>query len=578
MKYLSTQQKQQEEKRRLMLIKSRLEGLIHSSVDNKITLAQGKDWSYDTKHKKIIYPVDGPVGVKNLPGTVFIGNLLHEVAHAKYSSRVGNLISKLPKEYQKEYALLLNCLEDIRVERKITDRFPGSHDNLSDATLYLEPYYTEEEVRSRPDHENLMINIIRGDKDLPQYFTKEAEKFIKQYEDTIQEVLEAETSLTLHNAIKKKLWPAFLKLLPPPEADNKPDNDGEGDGKGDGEKGGDTPPDDGDNNQNQGGDDEQQAPLGMDDLNKQVMPKDGSSNAQDFGGSLMDDTKKEPEKLEDSQELTKRPLGDPDNYGRTLPDHYTYEELYKHVKPYIKYFTSKLDSILVDNNLQRFGGAYKSGKLNTKSLYKYKCNNTKLFTRKILRQHKDYSVCLLVDTSSSMGGSNIYETLKATVLLSEVLNKIGIPFEISAFNSHVKLYKKYDAPFNWSAKRQIEQSALDVDGVTSDAFGIIWADHRLQQRSGEKIMLVLSDGGPNADIDKIPKEDMLRLPAKFQSYDDFDLKTEIRKASRNSVVVGIGLGYGEQVERYYPQRAVCGDVTKLSKILLGVLQKQIKRG
>lgn len=82
-----------------------------------------------------------------------------------------------------------------------------------------------------------------------------------------------------------------------------------------------------------------------------------------------------------------------------------------------------------------------------------------------MRRHKDYAVSLLVDMSGSMTcNEKNRNAAKATVLLAEVLNQVGIPFEIRGFNEYFYLYKKADEKFSWKHRRNIEQIIIESYG------------------------------------------------------------------------------------------------------------------
>jgi len=112
----------------------------------------------------------------------------------------------------------------------------------------------------------------------------------------------------------------------------------------------------------------------------------------------------------------------------------------------------------------------------------------------------------------------------------------------------------------------------------NDGFSINWCTNRLQQREGEKILIVLSDGMPVNGYGLIPEKDKKRLPISLHHYADFNLKTEIIKTMKEDIVlIGIGVEYSG-IENYYPQHIICNDISKLSKEVLNKLKRNIKRG
>ena len=87
----------------------------------------------------------------------------------------------------------------------------------------------------------------------------------------------------------------------------------------------------------------------------------------------------------------------------------------------------------------------------------------------------------------------------------------------------------------------------------------------------------MSDGLPAPCGDDIPKEDKKRLPSTKKCYYDFDLAYEVAQASRRATCIGVGIR-AHHVTEYYPQNAICDEVTELPKIILNKLKANIKRG
>ncbi len=601
--------KQEEEKRQLLTIKERLEGLIKSTVGSKIPLQQGSEWSYDVDSKTIIYPLEGKTGIKTCPAKIFIGTLLHEVGHAKYSSGGDEVVLTVPNP-KKEYTLLLNALEDIRIERKLVSRFPGVFDNLKCIQDNIIGKVSEKEIKDLPQHINLLVNILRNEWGLPLHFTnKIVEDFFEDNFFEIHDAIDQKSFTKMHEFLKKNLWEKYQTLLPeePPEPPQDDDDDEEDDQNEDENENEDENDDEGksgeDNNEGEGegesgeGDGEAGESGGQSGSNSNFkdavcfedifneLDKNAPKPPPPKGESLLDSLQAEPEKIEDTQEIAEASSDlekeVADDY-RSRYDFKTYEQLYNKIAKYKGFFAKKLNSILVDNNLKRFGGAFKTGKLDTKLLYKWKCNSTRVFKQPILRKHKAYSVCLLIDESGSMDHNEMHiRATEGAVLLAEVLDSIGIPFEICGFNEKTRIYKKYDEDFNWSIKRNLEYIIPQVHtwngSHTQSALGIAWANDRLKRREGERIMIVLTDGDNNSPYATISKKHKKFLPKKAINYEDISLDTEIKKAELTTSVIGVGIEY-DGVQRHYTQNVVCDNVSQLPKMLLRILQKQIKRG
>lgn len=569
---------------KIKVINERLKSLILSSVDIKVDLKTGDFWAYDPKNKVLVYPVEGKNGIRILPANVFIGILFHEIGHAKYSNGLQDRHT-FP-DPKMAYGLLLNSLEDLRVEHKLMKVYPGTQDNLAATFDYTDKFYTEEQLLKFPPHINALLNIIRKKWGREVYYTDaQVQNFVERVASKFPEVLKFNSSKNLSEYIQQNFWEEYLTILKQDEQEEQKKQEKEEQG-GQGEKG-------------------EQGEQGEADLgNSQSKPSQGQPNYQNISNlseiDISQINKVEPEEnkipenlletlsiarqnLEDIQEITKSEEYEKIEKYLHYSEKKTYEEMYTNIKPYLNYFTKKLNSILADNNLKRFGGAFSSGRLNTKILYKYKCHNNRLFSKPIIRAHKKYNVCLLVDESGSMAGDKIRESTKAIILLSEVLNKLKIPFEITGFNVAQRIYKTYSGTYTWKVKRNLESILGQVHASgssnTCDAFAINCSMARLNKQEGENILIVLSDGQPSPRSDTIPLKDIKRLKGKFNYYYDFKLPIEIKKASKNATVIGIGLGYGGRyVEETYPEHVICEDATLLPKLLLKIIQKEIKRG
>ena len=239
---------------------------------------------------------------------------------------------------------------------------------------------------------------------------------------------------------------------------------------------------------------------------------------------------------------------------------------------------------MTDNRYNRQGWTYRSWKLNNKKLYRWKCNSDRIFARKILRRHKDYAVSLLIDESGSMCSEDKNRNAaKATVLFSEVLSRVGIPFEIRAFNTSHRCYKKFHEGFTWKHRRQIEKIILESHWRwawgTNDAFAINQASYHLNktgEKETERILIVMTDGMPSPCCSDIPREDQLRLPRNKREYDAFDTHFEVAQAGGTATCIGVWIKAPYVVD-YYPQNVYCEEVNDLPRLVLNKLKQNIRR-
>lgn len=668
---MNANEKNRKEAEKLMrqkMVENKMESLINSSVDAKIKLVPGDNWGFDANNKQITYSCKGPKSIFNLTSEEVAGFILHEIAHAKYTQ---NVSSRTWPDPAIEYATLMNCVEDIRVEKQLMNRFPGTYDSFRNLAVQTQNQLEEEFIKYVPNQMNYLLNLRQHQWKFRLFFKNKAVEDL--FLDTLLLVKKAAllpTSTDLYDFVEKELWPKYKQIIEEREGDVS--NDGVGEMTTNMPPQDNDPPNNNSNNNEENSNQQKQSqeqqqeqekenneqqqnnsniPSSEKNDNEQTTEQSNqqsnsntntNTNTNTDIGNSSSQTPEEQQKEQERKQQVKQALRNAfknkmpemqelvntikdfsknvsSNKGKTLGDEIeeeikrqseieatkeqdnadsdpdvtiykrqnsedfkTYEELYADVKVHIPYFKMKLRSILRDNEVRRYGGAFTRGKLNNKLLYKWKCKSSRVFSKKLHRMHKNYVVTLLVDESGSMHSNDKHvNAARAAVLLSEVLNSVKIPFEIRGFNETERLYKSFDKPFNWTAKRNLENiipSAVKGDnGNTNDAFAINQAQHSLLKEDAERILIVLCDGEPNPSGGKIPIKDYQRLKKAFHYYTDFDLGTEVAKAKKRTLVVGVGI-QSDSVTEHYQHNVVCNTVSDLPKLVLGIIKKNIRRG
>ena len=147
---------------------------------------------------------------------------------------------------------------------------------------------------------------------------------------------------------------------------------------------------------------------------------------------------------------------------------------------------------------------------------------------------KDFAFSLVVDVSGSMAGEKQQRAAECAVLMSEVLTRLKVPFEIALFDDSVGVIKGYEEQTSKAKKNQIAEDLLSGGGGTNDHLAVGERAEAMGKRSEEhKFLIVVTDGG-SSDGDKLTEE--------------------LGKALKSQIRV-IGLGIGPQtsdVDRYYP--------------------------
>lgn len=161
---------------------------------------------------------------------------------------------------------------------------------------------------------------------------------------------------------------------------------------------------------------------------------------------------------------------------------------------------------------------------------------TKIWERKTLPVEKSFRFSLLVDISGSMDvGEKYVHSQACAVLMSEVLTRLNVPFEISVFNNDTQVVKPYDVKKpKKEEKNRIAEALVATGGNTVDYDAVDERATALATHSEEnRFLVVITDGG---------------------SSNPEALKSALKRALADNIrVIGIGIGAETtDVDKYYP--------------------------
>lgn len=295
-------------------------------------------------------------------------------------------------------------------------------------------------------------------------------------------------------------------------------------------------------------------------------------------------------------------------------------------------FAKALSSVILDNKYDRFVKNRRTGKLDTRGLYKIDISS-RLFKRREARKNKHYAISLVVDCSGSMAGSKIEMAAESARKLSYHLHKMDIPHNIVTF----ELFAREIKPMNTSYDEKVEQKILgtlgygplvehyymygvwlretfvlsqknrsklmkyvgcftnkqlskEIDqlnklgvrfntasgpGMNSDAEAVKFVRERLLKTVGRKIMVHLSDGQP------APMMSDYESPINpGYAQTDFNLKREVDLTLASGIeLYSIGI-CSDAVNRFYPPRrtASINDIKQLYPHIIKLIRLNLRRG
>lgn len=190
-----------------------------------------------------------------------------------------------------------------------------------------------------------------------------------------------------------------------------------------------------------------------------------------------------------------------------------------------------------------------SGRIIPRELWKAeRTNETRLFSREDKRDNSAFAVDILIDGSGSQSARQSQIALQGFII-SEALSNVGIPFRVMSFCSFweytiLHVFRDYDD------KRTKNGNIFEYRGKANNRDGLAVraaADGLLMRPEENRLMIVLSDGRPNA-FSKGTEDS--KNPANYQGDVAVrDTAFEIRRARERGIsIMGIFTGLEEDLE------------------------------
>jgi len=239
-----------------------------------------------------------------------------------------------------------------------------------------------------------------------------------------------------------------------------------------------------------------------------------------------------------------------------------YSKYLDEVAPLVEELAGTLESILEPDSAPKKTGFYRSGtSISVPRLMQRRGSGSPVrdvFLRRARPSARDYRFSLVLDESGSMReGRKDFNAICATVLFTEVLERLKIPFEIAGFHSNQIVHKQYQDALTAQAKDKLadEIHRSMGGGSTHDVRAVDEAVDRIGEASGtERFILVITDGEGNG-------------PGKMPEA--------IARAEREETrIVGVGVGEGvDHVARQYPEYVQVRRVQELPSALAGKIEE-----
>jgi cobalamin biosynthesis protein CobT len=504
---------------------------IQLNVDAETSCTDGKTVIVSTK----VYD-DNKID-NNVKLDVFLGTTIHEFSHILYTD-----MAEIRKNRPNKFLFnLFNTIEDERIEYNTTQNYPGYANFIGQAK-----YYYFDLLYKKAEKQDDLMDVLQNILYIVRYPARVDTKVIYRHQvlfDKIKKVLcdFGNNSKEAYDKAKKiyKLLLDYFKFPPPPpeeqqEGDEEQDQSDSSEGQsdsGEGQEGSDGSSDPQNSKQSSQKQDSKDNEGSDKNSKTQSSPKSGSDEGsagkkkqEPIKAYTQEEIKQAAEKLaeqmrrlitsntslnsnEIKDEWDSKEIADECKqikYDVFIVKQEDYERRYKAdfdtVKQHINGLVNTFSKFFVEQEYRLTG--MRRGVLDTNKLAEaYQAVET-VYSNKFKRTTPGLDVCVLIDESGSMSGTNIASARKCAILLNEVFLRLKqcdfYVYGHTADNRHmgevtINVYRDHWNR-NHYALGKVESYSNNKDSVAiEETYKMV-----RKQTSKPLLMFVISDGAPNA--------------------------------------------------------------------------------
>lgn len=473
----------------------------------------------------------------NVKLDVFLGTTIHEFSHILYTD-----MAEIRKNRPNKFLFnLFNTIEDERIEYNTIQNYPGYANFIGQAK-----YYYFDLLYKKAEKQDDLMDVLQNILYIVRYPARVDTKVIYRHQvlfDKIKKVLcdFGNNSKEAYDKAEKiyKLLLDYFKFPPPPpeeqqEGDEEQDQSDSSEGQsdsGEGQEGSDGSSDPQNSKQSSQKQDSKDNEGSDKNSKTQSSPKSGSDEGsagkkkqEPIKAYTQEEIKQAAEKLAeqmrrlitsntslnsneikdewDSKEIADECKQIKDDVFIVKQEDYErrYKADFDTVKQHINGLVNTFSKFFVEQEYRLTG--MRRGVLDTNKLAEaYQAVET-VYSNKFKRTTPGLDVCVLIDESGSMGGTNIASARKCAILLNEVFLRLKqcdfYVYGHTADNRHmgevtINVYRDH-----WNRNRyalgKVESYSNNKDSVAiEETYKMV-----RKQTSKPLLMFVISDGAPNA--------------------------------------------------------------------------------
>lgn len=497
---------------------------IQLNVDAETSCTDGKTVIVSTK----VYD-DNKID-NNVKLDVFLGTTIHEFSHILYTD-----MAEIRKNRPNKFLFnLFNTIEDERIEYNTTQNYPGYANFIGQAK-----YYYFDLLYKKAEKQDDLMDVLQNILYIVRYPARVDTKVIYRHQvlfDKIKKVLcdfgnNSKEAYDKAEKIYKLLLDYFKFPPPPPEEQQEGDEEQDQSDSGEGQEGSDGSSDPQNSKQSSQKQDSKDNEGSDKNSKTQSSPKSGSDEGsagkkkqEPIKAYTQEEIKQAAEKLAeqmrrlitsntslnsneikdewDSKEIADECKQIKDDVFIVKQEDYErrYKADFDTVKQHINGLVNTFSKFFVEQEYRLTG--MRRGVLDTNKLAEaYQAVET-VYSNKFKRTTPGLDVCVLIDESGSMSGTNIASARKCAILLNEVFLRLKqcdfYVYGHTADNRHmgevtINVYRDH-----WNRNRyalgKVESYSNNKDSVAiEETYKMV-----RKQTSKPLLMFVISDGAPNA--------------------------------------------------------------------------------
>ena len=475
---------------------------IQLNVDAETSCTDGKTVIVSTK----VYD-DNKID-NNVKLDVFLGTTIHEFSHILYTDMV-----EIRKNRPNKFLFnLFNTIEDERIEYNTTQNYPGYANFIGQAK-----YYYFDLLYKKAEKQDDLMDVLQNILYIVRYPARVDTKVIYRHQvlfDKIKKVLcdfgnNSKEAYDKAEKIYKLLLDYFKFPPPPPEEQQEEDEEQDQSDSSEGQSGSGEGQEGSDGSSPKSGSDEgsagkkKQEPIKA--YTQEEIKQAAEKLAEQMRRLITSNTSLNSNEIKnewDSKEIADecKQIKD-DVFIVKQEDHERrYKADFDTVKQHINGLVNTFSKFFVEQEYRLTG--MRRGVLDTNKLAEaYQAVET-VYSNKFKRTTPGLDVCVLIDESGSMSGTNIASARKCAILLNEVFLRLKqcdfYVYGHTADNRHtgevtINVYRDH-----WNRNRyalgKVESYSNNKDSVAiEETYKMV-----RKQTSKPLLMFVISDGAPNA--------------------------------------------------------------------------------